>query len=94
MAKFRSRRRSKGILLPAAVFVGLFVGTTYVLTPEAPGKAEVMAAVTKRTTDQHYSGCREARANNHENIDFWEPSYRSEMDGDDDGVACESYYGS
>tara|TARA_R110000787_G_scaffold47687_3_gene115352 strand:+ start:893 stop:1177 length:285 start_codon:yes stop_codon:yes gene_type:complete len=94
MARFRSRRRDNGLLLPAAVFVGLFVGTTYVLTPEAPGKAEVMAAVTKRTTDHHYSGCREARANNHENIDFWEPSYRSEMDGDEDGVACESYRGS
>lgn len=91
MARFRSRRRDKGLLLPVAVFVGLFGGTTYVLTPDAPGKAQAMAAISKRTTDQHYSGCREARANNHENIDSWEPSYRSEMDGDEDGIACETY---
>lgn len=94
MARFRSPRRDKGFLLPVAVFVSLFGGTTYMLTPDAPGKALVMDAISKRTTDQHYSGCRDARANNHENIDSWEPSYRSRMDGDGDGVACESYYGS
>lgn len=94
MARFRSRRRDRGLLLPAAVFVGLFGGTTYLLTPDAPGKAEVMDEITKRTTDHHYSGCREARANNHENMNSWEPSYRSSMDGDGDGVACETYWGS
>lgn len=94
MGRFRSRRSDKGLLLPVAVVVGLFGGTTYILTPDAPGKALVMDAISKRTTDHHYSGCREARANNHEDIDSWEPSYRAEMDGDDDGVACESYWGS
>ena len=90
MARFRSRRRDKGLLLPAAVFVGLFGATTYVLTPDAPGKVEVLEAVSKRNTDQHYSGCRDARASKHENINSWEPSYRSSMDSDGDGVACET----
>lgn len=94
MARFRSHRRDKGLLLPAAVFVALFGATTYILTPDAPGKAYLIETISKRNTDQHYSGCDEARANNHENIDSWEPSYRSEMDGDGDGVACESYRGS
>lgn len=94
MARFRSHRRYKGLLLPVAVFVGIFGGTTNILTPDAPGKALVIEAISKRTTDQHYSGCREARANNRENIDAWEPSYRSSMDGDGDGVACETYWGS
>ncbi len=92
MARFRSHRRYKGLLLPVAVFVGIFGGATYILTPDAPGKTLVMEAISKRTTDQHYGGCREARANNHENIDAWEPSYRSSMDGDGDGVACETYW--
>lgn len=94
MARFRSKRRDKGLLLPVAVFVGLFGGITYVLTPDAPGKAQVMAAVSKRTTDQHYSGCHKARSNNHENINSWEPLYRSSTGGDGDGVACETYWGS
>ncbi|WP_409514932.1 excalibur calcium-binding domain-containing protein [Brevundimonas sp.] len=46
---------------------------------------------SKRTTDQRYSGCSEARANKHEDIASWEPSYREHMDGDGDGLACEPY---
>jgi hypothetical protein len=75
MARLRSRRRDRGLLLPVAVFVGIFGGTTYILTPDAPGKAYLIETLSKRNTDQHYSGCDEARANNHENIDSWEPSY-------------------
>ena len=78
-------------LAPAGAFALVFGGTTYVLTPEAPGKAAVRAEWTRRTTDQHYSGCRQARANGHENIASWEPSYRETMDGDGDGLACEPY---
>lgn len=94
MNRVRARRRDKGLLLPLAIFVGLFGGTTYVLTPDAPGKSLVIKAITKRMTDHHYKGCDEARANGHENIDSWEPSYRASMDGDEDGIACESYWAS
>ncbi len=84
-----SGRNGPGI--PVAVFVGLFGATTYVLTPGAPGRDEVVAEIDKRLTDQGYAGCSEARSNGHENIGFWEPSYRPEMDADGDGFACEPY---
>ena len=94
--RFRHRRRLRwrgrnGLAVPTAVFVGLFGATTYALTPEAPGRAEIVANVGKRFQDQHYDGCDEARANGHEDIGAWEPSYRPEMDGDEDGLACEPY---
>jgi hypothetical protein len=37
----------------------------------------------------YYSGCNEARAAGAAPIHAGEPGYRSEMDGDDDGIACE-----
>jgi hypothetical protein len=77
--------------LPVAVFVGLFGATTYAVTPEAPGRAEVISNIEKRFKDQRYGGCAEARANRHEDIGAWEPSYRPAMDGDGDGFACEPY---
>jgi hypothetical protein len=76
-------------MVGSAAFVVVFAGTTYVLTPDAPGKAEVPREWSKRTIDQHYSGCAEARANQHEDIASGEPSYRDSMDGDGDGLACE-----
>ena len=41
----------------------------------------------------HYWNCDEARAAGVAPIYEGEPGYRSEMDGDDDGVACEPYPG-
>lgn len=41
----------------------------------------------------HWSGCREARAAGTAPIYRDEPGYRPEMDGDDDGIACEPYRG-
>lgn len=40
-----------------------------------------------------YSGCREVRAAGAAPLNRGEPGYRSAMDGDDDGIACESYGG-
>jgi|VirMetMinimDraft_7_1064189.scaffolds.fasta_scaffold254707_2 hypothetical protein len=92
MSWTRSRRiRRKDWLAPAGTFVLVFSGTSYILTPGAPGKAAVRAEWIKRTTDQHYGGCNQARANGHENIASWEPSYRETMDRDGDGLACEPY---
>ncbi|MBX9616822.1 MAG: excalibur calcium-binding domain-containing protein [Caulobacteraceae bacterium] len=76
-------------LVGTGAFAIAFAGATYVLSPDAPGKAEVRREWSKRTTDQHYSECSQARANNHEDIASWEPSYRDHMDGDGDGLACE-----
>lgn len=85
------RTRQDDWLVPFAVFVFLFGTTTYVLTPDAPGKEAVRAEWNKRTTDQQYRSCDDARANGHENIAVWEPSYRQRLDRDGDGSACESY---
>ena len=37
----------------------------------------------------HYSGCNEVRAAGKAPIYAGEPGYSSDMDGDDDGIACE-----
>lgn len=92
MARIRqNRRKQPGWVAPVTAFAVVFGGTSYLLAPEAPGKAAIGAEWTKRTTDQHYSGCSQARANRHHDIGSWEPSYRPEMDGDGDGLACEPY---
>ena len=74
---------------PVATFTLVFAGVSYGLAPQAPGKDAIRQEWTKRTTDQGYGGCSQARVNRHEDIQAWEPSYRSNMDGDGDGVACE-----
>lgn len=78
-------------LAGVGAFAIAYFGATYVLSPDALGKAQLRREWSKRTTDQQYSGCSQARANTHENIASWEPSYRSHMDGDGDGLACEPY---
>jgi hypothetical protein len=42
-------------------------------------------------TGAYYSGCNEARADGVAPLYADEPGYRSEMDGDSDGIACEPY---
>ncbi len=42
---------------------------------------------------RYFSGCNDARAAGYESIRRDEPSYRAEMDGDGDGIACEPYRG-
>jgi hypothetical protein len=42
-------------------------------------------------TSVYYSGCNEVRAAGKAPIYAGEPGYRSEMDGDSDGIACEPY---
>lgn len=90
----RSRRQQNPAslwLTGLGTFAVAFAGASYALAPNAPGKAELRREWSKRTTDQRYSGCAQARANNHENIVSWEPSYRDDLDGDGDGLACEPY---
>jgi len=40
----------------------------------------------------YYSGCREARAAGAAPMYRGDPGYRPEMDGDNDGIACEPYH--
>jgi hypothetical protein len=37
-----------------------------------------------------FANCSEARAAGRENIPLWDSAYRPTMDGDQDGIACES----
>ena len=41
----------------------------------------------------HWDGCNDARAAGTAPIYRGEPGYRPEMDGDNDGIACEPYRG-
>jgi hypothetical protein len=41
----------------------------------------------------YFSGCREVRAAGLAPLYRGQPGYRPEMDGDDDGIACEPYRG-
>ncbi len=89
----RKRSGPWSLLLEAGlVFVVALGAALYVLTPEAPGRAEVNTFVDSRRTDQHFSGCNDARAAGRENIPRWDPSYREQMDGDGDGLACEPFH--
>ena len=75
-------------IVVALTSVGAFSLTWFLITPSAPGAA-IVAYVETRTTDQHYSGCAAVRAAGRKDIPRWDPSYRSWMDGDGDGLACE-----
>lgn len=48
--------------------------------------------IAKVEQSVYYSGCNAARAADAAPIQRGEPGYRPEMDGDNDGVACEPYY--
>jgi hypothetical protein len=53
----------------------------------APGDADPAAL----EQSVHYSGCDEVRAAGKAPLHSGEPGYRSDMDGDGDGVACEPH---
>ncbi|MFZ4166947.1 excalibur calcium-binding domain-containing protein [Brevundimonas sp. NPDC058933] len=79
--------------VPFAVVVALtaisaFAGTWFAVTPSTP-RAAIVAYVKTRTADQNYRGCTAVRAAGRKDIPRWDPSYRSGMDGDGDGLACE-----
>lgn len=90
---YRRRKRLPFSWKVGLFFAGAFAATTWAITPDAPGRAQIVENIEKRSKDQNYSGCAQARANNHEDIARWEPSYRPEMDSDGDGLACEPYTG-
>ena len=57
-------------------------------------EAAVSAGLARRNTPipgAHYSGCDDARAAGVAPLYVGEPGYRTEMDGDGDGVACKPW---
>ena len=89
-------------LLAGGVALGAVVGIGTVATTPS-GRADIAAGASntavafglKRQREpqvgDYWSGCREARASGTAPIYRGEPGYRPEMDGDDDGIACEPY---
>ena len=56
------------------------------ISPEKQARLDaIMASV-------HYPGCNEVRAAGKAPLRYGEPGYRTDMDGDGDGVACEPHY--
>lgn len=64
-------------------------------TLEGSHQLAVAGGLTRARTPQsgdYWSGCDEARAAGVTPLKYGEPGYRSQMDGDGDGIACEPYY--
>ncbi|HZF42328.1 MAG TPA: excalibur calcium-binding domain-containing protein [Sphingomonadaceae bacterium] len=100
------QRRQQSIVaakvLSVAVAGGLAVGLLAAVNANggltvigsAGREAAVFSGLARRNTPMpgaHYSGCNEARAAGVAPLYVGEPGYRSGMDGDGDGVACEPY---
>lgn len=102
-ARQRRRRRTATMkVLGAAAVGGLVVGTLGAMN-ESGGAASIASSgrgiaaslgLARKNTPMpgaHYPGCDDARAAGVAPLYFGEPGYRTEMDGDGDGVACEPY---
>ena len=88
----RPKVRKRGsYLLPAIVFAGAFGLTAYALEPEAPGRQALKELYISRSRDQHFPNCAAARRAGRQDIPSWDPSYRTRMDRDGDGLACEPF---
>jgi hypothetical protein len=94
----RDQRKFAAKVLGGAVAIGLAIGLLAALT--VSGALVHKIAVPLDLVREHipppsayYSGCDEARAAGVAPLYVGEPGYRPEMDGDDDGIACEPYRG-
>ena len=80
--------RTKEILIGAAVF-GAAGGYGWAVLPPVTFKsADERAAIPASVS---YSGCSEVRAAGKAPLYAGQPGYRSSMDGDGDGIACEPH---
>ena len=93
----RSSSSGFGILVAGAaalMFLGVFYGDRM---PSALGSAiqfsHDLGRAHRPPPGAYYSNCNEARAAGVAPLYAGEPGYRPEMDGDDDGIACEPYRG-
>ncbi|MCG7349983.1 excalibur calcium-binding domain-containing protein [Sphingomonas sp. ACRSK] len=109
LSSFGSRRASARRLGYPAIVAGgcaLVFAASWIATPNVQqwwartSRSEPSAAVETVQDPEaaersvYFSGCSEARAAGAAPIHRGSPGYRAGMDGDGDGVACESYGGS
>lgn len=102
------QRRQQGIavakVLGGATAVGLAIGLFTAMSANGSltdigsiiRNVAVSTGSARKNTPMpgaYYSGCDDARAAGVAPLYVGEPGYRSEMDGDGDGVACEPYRG-
>ncbi len=89
-----------------ATQIGLFIGVfalvfiSALILMERPGLISEIASLAGRRASEpasapapyrYFSGCNAARAAGAAPIYRGQPGYRQEMDGDNDGIACEPY---
>jgi hypothetical protein len=82
--------RGKDILMGAVMLGGLGGYAWSSLPPAAFQSPEEREAIEGSVT---YAGCNAVRAAGKAPLHAGQPCYRSEMDGDGDGIACEPHYG-
>lgn len=78
-------------VLLGALFVGLAVGTGGNLFSDRA--ADVSGIEQETNTFAYYPNCSAARSAGAAPLRLGDPGYRSELDRDGDGVACEPYRG-
>jgi uncharacterized membrane protein YsdA (DUF1294 family) len=98
--RHKTRKKSFNAALQYVGFFQLVVLTfcgVYFYEPaglSTPAQAEKVQTFAQRPqTSAYYRNCADARAAGAAPIYRGEPGYRSSMDGDNDGIACEPYRG-
>ena len=105
MTRRKSQDKPPALPLPILAIIGVVAGggIGWVATMPAPERASFVAQPAEMAAQglallkpeprpyRNFSGCNDARAAGYENITRDEPSYRADMDGDNDGIACEPY---
>ena len=82
------------ILGPITVFGVIWTLTpVYVAGADAPLPAHLNPSAETSSPSIHYSGCNDVRAAGAAPLYRGDPGYRPDMDGDDDGIACEPHRG-
>jgi len=90
--RHKTRKGSFGEKLWAAALANVFLiaGGWYWLSHSAePVDPQEQARLDRVMASVTYPGCNEVRAAGKAPLHYGEPGYRSDMDGDGDGVACE-----
>ena len=80
-------------ILALAGIGGAAGGIAWTVAPSIPAALEQRAQERAATEGSvYYAGCNEVRALGKAPLYSGEPGYREGMDGDGDGIACETHY--